>query len=187
MKHLGKVLRISLISLFVFTVGCTNVMFKISGRGALPILLNNPPAKVEVIRHISISKIRKFDRTGAIDVSEILQDYFARTDADALINTTITVKNDFATNCLNIVTFGMANASRIVIDGDLVKAPNGLGLLDLPGAKIMLCSKNLGELMERAADSGLLNTSANQMIVKNKGKFLLIRFNQNTPYKSQYN
>ena len=118
---------------------------KISGRGSIPLMLNNPPARVDVVSHLVEKKMVTFDYTSSFDVSEIIAEKLASADADAVINLTILIKTDFSTFCVNLITLGLANARIVVIEGDLVKAPNGLGML-LDEDRILTRASSLEEL-----------------------------------------
>ena len=116
-----------LLAVALFLSGCT--MAKISGKGPIPLLLNNPSKKVEVIEHLKASKMITFDYTGSFDVYEIIAEKLANTKADAAINLTVTIKSDMGTFLVNLFTFGLANARTIQVEGDLVKAPEGVSSL----------------------------------------------------------
>ena len=80
----------------VLIAGCT--IAKVSGRGSIPMLLNNPAERVTVIEHFKISKMITFDYTASFDVSEIIADKLGRsTEADAVTNISINVKQDVGT------------------------------------------------------------------------------------------
>ncbi len=132
-----------LLTMVVCFGSCT--IAKISGRGSIPYMLNNPPAKTEVISHFNESKMITFDYTSAFDVSEILAEQLTTSGADAAINLTITLKADFASFCINMITLGIANAKIFQVEGDLVKAPNGLGSL-LENSEILAEAETIKEL-----------------------------------------
>ena len=94
---------------------------KVSGRGALPIVMNNPPQRVRVVKHIEVEKRVSFDYTNTYDASAILADEIAKANADAVINTAFEVKSTFGTAMLNMFTLGLANAKVVKITADLVK------------------------------------------------------------------
>jgi len=99
--------------------GCA--IAKISGRGVKPIILNMPEQKVRVIEHIEFSEMITFDYTNSFDVSEVLKDKLAKSDADAVVNTTITVTRTFGGFLLNLITLFLANATTMEVTADLVK------------------------------------------------------------------
>lgn len=167
---------ILLFALFGLTVGACTVV-KLSGRGVVPILLNNPRAKVDVIKHIRDSKLVVFDYTGAFDASEILSKHFEETKADAIINVTFAIKSDVVSFFLNLITLGIANARVMEVEGDLIKAPQGLGLLNIRGIETLASAETIQELMTLVSQSGYLN-SAPQMIVRSENGFSFIRYNQ---------
>lgn len=125
-------LTIVILAAFVFIIGgCT--IAKISGRGPVPILLNNPRARVTVIEHFKESKMVVFDYTGSFDVSQVLGDVFTRTNADAVVNVVVNIKKTVGSWFVNLITLGIANAKTIQVEGDAVRAPEGLGLLESKG------------------------------------------------------
>lgn len=170
------ILFILIAALFGSTFGACTIA-KLSGRGVVPILLNNPPAKVVVIKHIRDSKMVVFDYTGAFDASEILSKHFEETKADAIVNVTFTIKGDVGSFFLNLITLGLANARVMEIEGDLIKAPQGLGLLDIPGSETIAIAETIQELIAKVSDSALLN-SAPQMIVRSESGFKFVRYNK---------
>ena len=110
---------VSLVLLMAMVSGCT--IAKISGRGSMPLMLNNPTERVEVIELLDESKMIKFDYTSAFDVSEILTEKLQQSDADAIINLVITIKSTFSSFLVNAVTLGIANAKVYSVEGELVK------------------------------------------------------------------
>ena len=104
--------------------GCT--MAKISGRGEIPLILNQPQTKVETVQRFEHSKHIAFDYTSAFDVSEVLDDVLIGTEADAIINLTITVKTTFPDFALNLVTLGFAQAKTFQIKGAVIMADGKL-------------------------------------------------------------
>lgn len=175
MKRQSKVF-ILIVALLSFTLGaCT--LAKISARGVFPILLNNPRAKVEVIKHIRDSKMIVFDYTGTYDPSDILAKHFEENKADAIINLVIIIKSDVGSFFVNLITLGFANARVMEVEGDLVKAPQGLGLLDIPGSEIIAHAETLSELIAKVSDYSLYD-SAPHMIVRSENGFVLVRYNQ---------
>jgi len=150
---------------------------KLSGRGVVPILLNNPRAKVEVIKHIRDSKMVVFDYTGAFDASEILSKHFEETKADAIVNVVFVIKTDAGAFFLNLITLGLANARVMEVEGDLIKAPQGLGLLNIPGSETIASANTLHELLSKLSAS-VSSTSAPQMIVRTENGFTLLRYSQ---------
>ena len=102
--------------------GCT--VAKIYGRGATPVLLNNPPRQVEVIRHFNISKGIIFDYTYAFDASEMLADILQETKCDAIINVGLELKITVGDFFINMITFGIAQAKHLTVVGDAIKDIN---------------------------------------------------------------
>ncbi len=128
MKSGSFVLIIVLVSAILS--GCT--VAKISGKGPIPIILNQPQVKVEVVQNLSVSRMVAFDYTNSFDVSEILSETLFGTDADAIINCTIVIKNTPTDFLVNLITLGIAAAKTVEIKGQVVKAPEGLSNLRLP-------------------------------------------------------
>lgn len=57
--------------LFIVTMqSCT--IAKVSGKGAVPLLLNQPTEKMQFMEHVTIKKNRNFDYTNTFDVAELL-------------------------------------------------------------------------------------------------------------------
>jgi len=163
-------------ALFSLALGACTIA-KLSGRGVVPILLNNARAKVEVIKHIRDSKMIVFDYTGAFDASEILSKHFEETKADAIVNVTFTIKTDVASFFLNLITLGIANARVMEVEGDLIKAPQGLGFLDIRGSETLASAESIHELMTMVSQSAFLN-SAPRMIVRSENGFSFVCYNQ---------
>lgn len=82
----------------LFFQSCT--VAKISGKGSVPILLNQPDEKMELIEHVKITKNSNFDWTSSFDASEILNKnikvnnqkttLIKEKNSDVIINTTVT-------------------------------------------------------------------------------------------------
>lgn len=134
---LAAVLMVAVLGL---AQGCT--LAKISGRGAIPIMFNNPPTRVQLVRSVEVKKMRAFDWTASFDVSEVLGDVIAMTDADAIINVAITVKSMPLDWIVNLLTFGLAQSRTMYIRGDVVRVRDDEGVVSLPAAD--------GEPMARA-------------------------------------
>jgi hypothetical protein len=141
---------VALLLLFAFTVsGCT--IAKISGRGQLPLMLNNPPQKTTLVEHFSISKRRNFDYTGAFDVAEILGNELKNhPGADAVTNVTVTIGSDFGSFLIDLFTLLFANSSIFTVEGDLVKLGAPLGAL--PAGSRLDVADSTGTLMATISD-----------------------------------
>ena len=161
---------ILLFSLTVFMSGCT--IAKISGKGSMPLLLNNPSEKVKVVSHFSESKMITFDYTSSFDVYEILADRLANTDADMAINLTITIKSDVSTFFVNLFTLGIANARTIQVSGDFVKHAGSMGAL-LKGHDVLGVAKNAIELREIMKNLAANGQDVKSIVHKN-GKYLVL-------------
>ncbi len=117
----------ALVLLIAIVSGCT--IAKISGRGAMPMMLNAPPQRVKVIERFDESKMITFDYTSSFDVSEIIGAKLQRSDADVITNLVVEVKGDFPSFLLNLVTLGLANAKVFSVEGELVKIEGGMSSL----------------------------------------------------------
>lgn len=127
MKNIAS--RIILILLLFFALvsnGC--VVAKISGKGSVPIILNQPSTQVQVVKQIKVSKMITFDYTSSFDTHEILSEVFTDGSFDAIINIVITIKTDPQTFFVNLFTLGLANARTVEITGEAVKLPKGLSI-----------------------------------------------------------
>ena len=121
-----------IICLLSFVFGCTTA--KISGTGEVPLILNQPQAKIETIQKFEHSKMIVFDYTAAFDVSEVINEILIGTDADAIINLRITVKTNLADFAVNFLTLGLAQSKHFVVSGTAIRAPEGLSAL--PGEQV---------------------------------------------------
>lgn len=158
------------LAFMAFSLGsCT--LAKISGRGSVPLMLNNPPTRVDVISHFQEQKMVTFDYTSSFDVSEIIAEKLAKTEADAVTNLTIEVKTDVAAYCVNVITLGLANAKVFSVEGDLIKAPQGLGSL-LESGNILAEAKTVDELKEQLKK--LQNEGNYPTIVRTNSGFALV-------------
>jgi len=83
---------VMLVAVLGLAQGCT--LAKISGRGAIPIMFNNPPTRVQLVRSVEVKKMRAFDWTASFDVSEVLGDVIAMTDADAIRVDVVRVRDE---------------------------------------------------------------------------------------------
>lgn len=176
MKHNHLFVPILLTAVLFGLYGCT--IAKISGRGALPLLLNNPPQKVEVLQNVSVSKMRVFDYTGAFDVSEVLSELMIGSNADALINLNITVKTTVVDFLVNLITLGLANSRTFEVQGQAVKAPQGLGYLEIPGSEVIQEASTIHELNLVPEDNFILPSTAT-MIARTPSGFALVHYNPN--------
>ena len=159
-----------LFSLTVFMSGCT--IAKISGKGSMPLLLNNPPEKVKVVSHFSESKMITFDYTSSFDVYEIIADRLANSNADMAINLTITIKSDVGTFFVNLFTLGLANARTVQVEGDFVKRVGGMGAL-LKGHEVLGVAQSAKELKDVVKNLAA-NGQRIRSIVRQDGKFLVL-------------
>ena len=164
---------ISMVLLFSLTIimsSCT--LAKISGKGSMPLLLNNPPEKVKVVAHFTESKMITFDYTGSFDVYEIIADRLANSDADMATNLTIIIKSDVSTFFVNLFTLGLANARTVQVNGDFVKRVGGMGALlkDHDVLGVATNAKELKDVVKRLAANG----QAVRNIVRQDGKFLVL-------------
>ncbi|MFM2224577.1 MAG: hypothetical protein RJA07_779 [Bacteroidota bacterium] len=121
MKSNKKFLLLSAIIVCLFFQSCT--IAKISGKGAVPILLNQPSDRMELIEHIVVTKNINFDYTSSFDVSQLLANMISekKITPDAVINTTITIKSSLDNSCINIFTLGFAQSRKFVVEADLMR------------------------------------------------------------------
>lgn len=158
-----------LVSFMIILSGCT--IAKISGKGSLPLLLNNPSQKVKVLSHFKESKMITFDYTSSFDVYEVIAERLANTNADMVTNLTITIKSDVGTFMVNLFTLGLANARTFQVEGDFVKVVGGVSSL-MDGHQVLGVAKTASELKDL-----MKNLAANGQKVKNivrqKGEFIV--------------
>jgi hypothetical protein len=176
MKRLSPLALAVLIVAAMSFEGC--VLAKISGRGPLPLMLNNPPAKVEVIQNLSFSKMRVFDYTGAFDVSEVLSEMMVGANASAIINLNIVVKTTVLDYLLNLITLGLAQSRTFEVQGQVVKAPQGLGMLDNSNFHLLKEAGSIGELGLNGQCPTALGGNA-IMLARTESGFALIQYNPN--------
>lgn len=180
MRKYLKVLGVgALLVLLPLVLGCTQA--KISGTGEVPLILNQPQAKIETVQKFEFSKQVIFDYTNAFDVSEVLNEVMVGAGADAIINLRITIKTNPDDFFLNMLTCGLARARHFVVSGTAVKAPEGLSLL--PGEEVDALpeSAQLGDFLTFACEQ---STEMGLGIVpkQNTGdehSFKLVRYRQN--------
>lgn len=99
--------------------GCT--MAKISGAGPRPLLLNNASGKFDVLKHFVVEKSVSFDYTNSAELDQLVAEVLTQTNADAIINLRITVKQSVGDFVLTSCTCGLANARTWSIEGDAIK------------------------------------------------------------------
>lgn len=149
---------------------CTSA--KISGSGSAPMLMNQPPSEVDVVERVSESKRKVFDYTGAIDISEVVGEKLAASDADAMINTRIVMKSTVPDVFINLFTLGLANAYTVEVTGELVRMPEGLASL-LETGTVLGRSDSLSDL---TLDTEMMAPGAHDaMLVRTNGKYLLVQ------------
>lgn len=117
MKKLNIVLIV--LACVIMLGSCT--IAKVGGKGAVPVLFNQPSEGMQLIEHIKISKTVSFDYTNAYDVSTILSEEIAKKKPDAVINTSIAIKTTVGNYFLNLVTCGFASAKTVEIEADFMK------------------------------------------------------------------
>jgi hypothetical protein len=122
MTKKNSIVIITVLACGLFMQSCT--IAKISGKGAVPVLLNQPSQQMQLVEHITIKKNSNFDWTSSFDVSEVIARKVAAKQPDAVINTTITIKTSIDNYLINLFTFGLAQSRKIVIDADLMKEKN---------------------------------------------------------------
>lgn len=114
-----KIYLFGALAIGLFLSSCT--VAKISGKGAVPLLLNQPSNQMTLIEHVKIKKNINFDYTSSFDVSEIMARVIAEKQPDAVINTTVTIKQGVDNYFINLFTLGLANSTKIIIDADMMK------------------------------------------------------------------
>ncbi len=165
-----KFFLIALLAVILISLeSCT--VAKLSGRGTHPLILNQPQAKVSVIQKVNASKQLLFDYTGAVDVSEVLRDVMIGSDVDAIINITITVKQTVGDFFINVFTLGLANARTFEVNGDVVKAPEGLSLEIFEDKEPIAIYKSLEEVKLL---SNAFNTET--LLVRNENGYALYKY-----------
>lgn len=108
------------ISIIALTISsCT--LAKISGRGAVPITLNQLDRPVDVIEHVSVKKAIYFDWTSSFDISDLMADLIAEKKPDAIINVSLRVKRSFGNFLVNTITGGLAAGKTMIVEADFVK------------------------------------------------------------------
>jgi len=119
MKKTNFILSAAIVAFLFMIQSCT--VAKISGRGAVPIVLNQPSEKMQLVEHIVIKKNRNFDWTSSFDISEVIGKKIAEKQPDALINATISIQTSVDNFFINLVTFGLARSRKIVFEADVMR------------------------------------------------------------------
>lgn len=160
----------TLLLLIALTLGgCTGA--KISGSGSAPIIMNQPRGDVDVIESVTETKRKTFDYTGSLDINEVIGQRLIDSDADAIINTRITIKSTPADFFINLFTLGIANAYTVEITGELVTAPQGLSSLIETGTVLGRSASLSGLRIEPdARDAGTYDAA----LIRHNGEFLLV-------------
>lgn len=109
------------IAFFAVALLSSCTIAKVGGRGAVPILLNQPATNMDLVEHITITKNNNFDYTNSFDVSEYISNQIALKKPDAVINTTILIKVGIDNYFINLFTLGLAQSKKVVIEADLMK------------------------------------------------------------------
>lgn len=134
-----------ILCLLCLVLGCTTA--KISGTGEIPLILNQPQAKIETIQKFEHSKMIAFDYTSAFDVSEVLNEVMIGTDADAIINLRITFKMKFVDFVVNLITIGLAQSKHLIVSGTAIRAPEGLSVLPGEEVETLAQSSQIGDFL----------------------------------------
>jgi hypothetical protein len=119
MTKKNSILIITVLACGLFMQSCT--IAKISGKGAVPVLLNQPSQQMQLVEHITVKKNSNFDWTSSFDVSEVIAKKVAEKQPDAVINTSVTIKTSIDNYFINLFTLGLAQSRKIVVDADLMK------------------------------------------------------------------
>ena len=117
----------------------------------MPLMLNNPTERVQLVEHFKTSKRIVFDYTGAFDVSEVLADVMQGKQGDAVTNLTVTVKSGVGDFFINLFTLGLANSRTFQVEGDLVRRQGTAGGTDDDSFGL-----SAGNLLAQAKESELL-------------------------------
>jgi len=157
----------------LFLEACT--IAKFSGRGAYPIMMNNPTQKVEVIKHVADSKMVVFDYTRAFDASELLTQFFEENKADAIINVELRLKSDVGTYFINLFTLGLANAVVWGVEGDLVKMPQGVTISDMYDVQTIASANSISELISNLSIDDI-NQTGQRMIIRTNEGFAFVKY-----------
>jgi hypothetical protein len=144
-KYLRVIVVGAMLGLLNLVLGCT--VAKISGTSEIPLILNQPQAKIETIQKFEYSKHIAFDYTSAFDVSEVLNKVMIGSDADAIINLRITVETNFVDFLLNLFTVWLAQSKHLVVSGTAIRAPEGLSLLPGEEVETLASSSRIDEFM----------------------------------------
>jgi hypothetical protein len=152
-----------LIVALVSMIGCT--MAKISGKGEVPMILNQPPAKIETVEKIDHSKHIMFDYTSSFDVSEVLDEVMMDVDADAIINMQIVIKSTFVDFLANLFTLGLASAKTFQVTGTAVRLPEGMSSLPSGEFETVVESTDANDIMTAAVLESR-NKATGEMLVR---------------------
>jgi len=132
--------------------------------------------KVEVIKHFQVSKGIMFDFTSAFDASEMLAIILQETRCDAIINVGLEVQTTVGDFFLNLITFGIAQAKHLVVEGDAIRYQGGHSL-DSENITILAESENLEALTLKLMSMSKEEQSRHS-IVKYDNGYRLICFNE---------
>jgi hypothetical protein len=119
-RFLNYILLVPAIAIVFILNSCT--LAKIGGRGAVPIILNQPYEKMKLVEHVTIKKNTFFDFSNSFDISYVIAEKVVERQPDAIINTSITIETGIDNFFFNLFTLGLANSSKIVIDADFVRS-----------------------------------------------------------------
>ena len=173
--RVNQITVLCLIFVALIASGCT--VAKISGRGTIPLMLNQPQQKVKVIKTLEAKKSMAFDYTGAFDASEVLNKFYEESEADAVINVVIILKTTVTDFLINMVTLGIANARTFVITGQAVKLSNkSISYINDGGSELIATADNPGELYSILKDQPYPQDCMIIRDLQNKSSFKLIRF-----------
>jgi len=114
-----KLILLLTIALLVMLNSCA--VAKISGRGAVPIMLNQSSEKMELVEHISVEKNSNFDYTNTYDVSDVIAESVAAKKPDAVINTNVVLRQGVDNYFMNLFTLGFARSIKVCVEADLMK------------------------------------------------------------------
>ena len=101
--------------------GCS--LAKVSGQGPLPLYLNQPPERTELVAELRGSKRSVFNYSPSYDLADIIKPSAIPAGATALTNIRVEVKWTAVDTLLNLLTLGLANSMTATVRANAVRAP----------------------------------------------------------------
>lgn len=106
----------------------------------------------------------------------VLSELMIGSNADAIINLNITVKTTVVDFLVNLITLGLANSRTFEVEGQAVRAPQGLGYLEIPGSEVVKEASTIKELNLEPEENFILSSTAT-MIARTPSGFALVHYN----------